>query len=45
MGGMNLIKQCPLLIQLNSLLSSYGYSMLSETENGDYHMTSHSCFK
>ena len=44
-GGKNLIKQCSLLIQQNSLLSSYSYSMLNETENADYHMTSQTCFK
>lgn len=44
-GVMNSIKQCSLLIQQNSLLSGYNYSMLNETENGDYHMTSNTCFK
>ena len=45
-GSKNSIKQCSLLIQQNSLLSSYSYSMLNETENGEYyHMTSQTCFK
>lgn len=44
-GCKNSIKECSLLIQQNSLLSSYSYSMLHETENGDYHTTSHTCFK
>ena len=41
---MNSVKQYSLLIQQNSLLSSYSYRMLNEIENGNYHMTSYTCF-